>query len=65
MARQQDDRTADRIAMAMTLIEEVDQRWTGLARHLSNSGMDHNDDLIARLARRQERYWAEARAGRP
>jgi hypothetical protein len=54
--------------MAMTLIEEVDQRWTGLARYLSNNGMDHNDDLTARLARRrerQERYRAEARAGQP
>jgi hypothetical protein len=50
--------------MAMTLIAEVDERWHGLARFLTNSGLDHNDDLIASLARRQERYRAEARASR-
>jgi hypothetical protein len=56
--------------MAMTLIEEVDQRWTGLARYLSNSGMDRDAELLDRLANRaarmerDERYRAEARASR-
>jgi len=57
--RRQDDQTAHRIVMARVLIQEVDERWHGLARYLSNSGLDHNDDLIARRAR----YIAEARAG--
>jgi hypothetical protein len=68
--RRWDDRAMDRIAMARVLIEEVDERWHGLARYLSNSGMDHNDDLIARLAKRQnrremqERFRAEAQSSR-
>ena len=59
-------RASDKVAMAMTLIEEVDQRWAGLARYLSNSGMDRDDDLITRLANRarRERYRAEAIASR-
>jgi hypothetical protein len=49
---------------ARTLIFEVDQRWYGLAQVLERTGMDHNDELVRRLAdrARQERYRAEAMA---
>jgi hypothetical protein len=56
--------------MARALIVEADQRWHGLARLLEQSGMDHNAELVGRLAARadrrarRERYIAEARAGR-
>jgi hypothetical protein len=60
----------DRIAAARALIQEADQRLHGLARFLECSGMDHNDELLDRLAdrvirqARRERHRAEARAGR-
>jgi hypothetical protein len=64
--RQCDDRTADRIAAALALIRQTDERWHGLARFLTNSGMDRDAELLDRLANRarQERYRAEAIASR-
>jgi hypothetical protein len=50
-----DNRTADRIALAMTLVAEADQRRTGLARYLAHSGLDRNPELLDRLVARAER----------
>jgi methylphosphotriester-DNA--protein-cysteine methyltransferase len=52
---QDDTRVADKIAMALVLIEEADQRWTGLARHLAHTGMDRDEELVRRLVARAER----------
>jgi hypothetical protein len=52
---------ADKIAMARAMIAEADQRWHGLARFLEHSGMDHNDELVGRLARQAERRAKDAR----
>ena len=68
--RHEDSRTADRIAAALALIRQSDERWHGLAVWLSRSGMAQDADLLDRLAaraarmERQERYRAEARASR-
>jgi hypothetical protein len=64
--RHEDHRTADRIAAALALIRQTDERWHGLAKFLANSGMDRDSDLLDRLAKRatRERYRAEARARR-
>lgn len=59
-----------KLAQARAMIEEADQRWHGMARFLERSGMDHNAELVGRLAHRaerrarQERYRAEIWAGR-
>jgi hypothetical protein len=53
--RQDDTRVADKIAMALVLIEEADQRWTGLARYLAHTGMDRDEELVRRLVARAER----------
>jgi hypothetical protein len=64
--RRQEDRTADRIAMALEMIRRSDERWHGLAKFLANSGMDRDAALLDRLAARatRERYRAEAIASR-
>jgi hypothetical protein len=68
--RQEDHRAADRIAAALALIRQTDERWHGLAVWLSRSGLDRDAELLDRLAARaarmekQERYRAEARASR-
>jgi hypothetical protein len=64
--RQDDHRTADRIAAALALIRQTDERWHGLAVWLSRAGMDRDSDLLDRLASRakRERYRAEAIASR-
>jgi hypothetical protein len=64
--RWDDQRAADRIAAALALIRQTDERWHGLAKFLANSGMDRNADLLDRLAARarRERYRAEAIASR-
>jgi hypothetical protein len=68
--RRQDDRTPDRIAAALALIRQSDERWHGLAVWLSRSGMAQDADLLDRLAARaeqqarRERYRAEAMASR-
>ena len=68
--RQDDHRTADRIAAALALIRQTDERWYGLALWLSRAGMDRDVELLDRLAARaermarQERYRAEAMASR-
>jgi hypothetical protein len=64
--RQDDHRTADRIAAALALIRQTDERWHGLAVWLSRAGMDRDSDLLDRLAARatRERYRAEAIASR-
>jgi hypothetical protein len=65
-----DNRTADRIAMAMTLVVEVDQRWTEVARYLAHSGLDRNPELLDRLVARvkqkarREHHRAQARVDR-
>jgi hypothetical protein len=41
-----------KLALARPLIVEADQRWHGMARFLEHSGMDHNAELVGRLARR-------------
>jgi hypothetical protein len=62
--------TEAKLAMARTLIVEADQRWHGMARFLEQTGMDHNAELVSRLAHRadrrakRERYIAEARTAR-
>jgi hypothetical protein len=67
--RRQDDRTADRIAMALEMIRRSDEHWHGLAVWSSRSGMDRDAELFDRLANRaermarQERYRAKARVG--
>jgi hypothetical protein len=68
--RSEDRRAADRIAAALALIRQTDERWHGLAVWLSHSGMDRDADLLDRLAARaermarDERYRAEAMASR-
>ena len=64
--RQDDQRSADRIAAALALIRQTDERWHGLAVWLSRAGMDRDSDLLDRLASRakRERYRAEAIASR-
>lgn len=64
--RQDDHRTADRIAAALALIRQTDERWHGLAVWLSRAGMDRDSDLLDKLASRarRERYRAEAIASR-
>jgi hypothetical protein len=68
--RQDDHRTADRIAAALALIRQTDERWHGLAVWLSRSGMAQDADLLDRLAaraarmERRERYRVEAMASR-
>jgi hypothetical protein len=44
--RRQDDRTADRIAMALEMIRRSDERWHGLAKFLANTGMDRDAELL-------------------
>jgi hypothetical protein len=44
---------ADKIAMARMLIEEADRRWHGMARFLEQTGMDHNAELVGKLAERR------------
>ena len=68
--RRRDDRTADRIAMALEMIRRSDEHWHGLAVWLSRPGMDRDAELLDRLAARaeqqarRERYRAEAIASR-
>jgi hypothetical protein len=64
--RWDDQRTADRVAAALALIRQTDERWHGLAVWLSRAGMDRDSDLLDRLAARarRERYRAEAIASR-
>jgi hypothetical protein len=64
--RWDDQRAADRIAAALALIRQTDERWHGLAVWLSRAGMDRDSDLLDRLAARakRERYRAEAIASR-
>ena len=60
------DRTADRIAAALALIRQTDERWHGLAVLAVTRGMDRDSDLLDRLAARarRERYRAAAIASR-
>jgi hypothetical protein len=53
--RYDDHRTADRIAAALALIRQSDERRHGLAVWLSHSGMDHDPDLLDKLAARAGR----------
>jgi hypothetical protein len=46
--RHEDSRTADRIAAALALIRQSDERWHGLAVWLSRSGMAQDADLLDR-----------------
>jgi hypothetical protein len=68
--RQDDHRTADRIAAALALIRQTDERWHGLAVWMSHSGMAQDAELLDKLAQRaeqqarRERYRAEAMASR-
>src|SRR3954447_8647606 len=68
--RQDDHRMADRIAAALALIRQTDERWHGLARFLAHTGMDRDVELLDRLAAkaerlaREQRYRAEALAER-
>jgi hypothetical protein len=68
--RHEDNRTADRIAMALEMIRRSDELWHGLAVWLSHSGMDRDAELLDRLAaraarmERDEHFRAEARASR-
>jgi hypothetical protein len=68
--RHEDHRTADRIAAALALIRQTDERWHGLAKFLAHTGMDRDAELLDRLAARaeqqarRERYRAEAMAAR-
>jgi hypothetical protein len=59
--RLDDDRAADRAAMARALIQEADGRLHGLARFLERTGLDRDEELVRRLAARAERM---ARGGR-
>jgi hypothetical protein len=67
--RRWEGQAAAKLAVAQALIVEADQRWHGSARFLEQSGIDHNAELVGRLAHRaerrewRERYIAEARAG--
>jgi hypothetical protein len=54
--RRQEDQTADRIAAALSLIHQADERWHGLAVWLSRSGMDRDAELLDRLANRADGY---------
>ena len=49
--RRCDDRAADRIAAALALIRQTDERWHGLAVWLSRAGMDRDAELLNRLVR--------------
>ena len=70
--RRQESRaqTEAKLALARAMIEEADRRWHGMARFLEQTGMDHNAELVGRLAHRadrrakRERYIAEARSAR-
>ena len=68
--RRQDTPTSDRIAAALALIRQSDERWHGLAVWLSRAGMDRDAELLDRLAaraarmERDEHFRAEARASR-
>ena len=53
--RQEDNRTADRIAAALALIRQTDERWHGLAKFLAHTGMDRDAELLDRLAARASR----------
>jgi hypothetical protein len=53
--RLDDNRAADRIAMARTLIREADQRLPGIAAYLARTGLDHDEELVRRLVARAER----------
>jgi hypothetical protein len=46
---------ADKIAMALEVIRQTDERWHGLAKFLARSGMDKDEELLRRLAARAER----------
>ena len=63
--RRQDDRATDRIAAALALIRQSDERWHGLAVWLSRSGMAHDADLLDRLAARAEASVPGKAGGRP
>jgi hypothetical protein len=41
--------------MALEVIRQTDERWTGLARYLAHTGMDRDEELLRRLAARAER----------
>ena len=68
--RRWEDRTIDKIALALALIRQSNERWHGLAVWLSRSGMDRDAELLDRLAaraarqERDERFRAAARASR-
>ena len=68
--RRQDDQTSTRIAAALALIRQSDERWHGLAVWLSRAGMDRDAELLDRLAARAARmerdahFRAQARASR-
>jgi hypothetical protein len=68
--RHEDHRTADRIAAALALIRQTDERWHGLAKFLAHTGMDRDAELLDRLAaraarlERDEHFRAAARASR-
>jgi hypothetical protein len=59
--RLDDNRAADRIAMARTLIRKADERLPGIAAYLARTGLDRDEELVRRLAARAERM---ARGGR-
>jgi hypothetical protein len=61
--RQDDHRTADRIAAALALIRQTDERWHGLAVWLSRAGMDRDSDPLGGQGA-AERFRAEAIASR-
>jgi hypothetical protein len=63
--RRQDDRTADRIAAALALIQQTDEQWHCLVRFLVHAGMDRDAELLDRLASRSERRVGIATAGMP
>jgi hypothetical protein len=50
--RQAEPRAANRIAAALALIRQSYDRQHGLAVWLSHSGMDHDPDLLDKLAAR-------------
>jgi hypothetical protein len=62
--RLDDDRAADRTAMARALIQEADGRLHGLARCLAHAGLDRDEELVRRMAARAERMaWGGRRYG--
>jgi hypothetical protein len=63
--RQDDTRVADKIAMALEVIRQTDERWHGLAKFLAHTGMDHDEELVRRLAARAERMAQGGRRYRP